>query len=150
MEQEALVPAPEKEFVGVAGVEVRPPVDLAGGQTVAEHLRHVFCRHLHALDALWTVVRPELEVVAVAALVVHPGGAVSPGLALGVVGAMVPLEVLHPGPELHRGVLAEIVGQPLPVQPQSEAVFPHQRPMMIHGFQMAPEVHGPRLLFLRS
>ena len=98
-------------------------------------------RHLHALDALRAVVRPELEVVAVAALVVHPGGAVPAGLALGVVGAVVPLEVLYPGQELHGGVLAEIVGQPLPIEPQTKAVFPHQRPVMIHGFQMAPEVH---------
>ncbi|CAN4010851.1 Cell division protein FtsL, partial [Dysosmobacter welbionis] len=99
------------------------PVDLAGGQTVAEHLRHIFSRHLHTYDpfAGGAVIRPILKVVAVAALVVEPGGAVSMFLPLGVVWAVIPLEVFRPGKELHRGVLGQVMGQALPVQPQAEA-----------------------------
>lgn len=149
MDQQPLVLAPQKKLVGVAGVEIRAPVYLAGGQPVAEHFSHVFFRHLHADDALavGAVIGPEFKMVPVAALVVHPGGAVAEFLPLGVVGAVVTLEVLHARPEFHRGVFGQVVGQPLPVQAQTKAVFPHQRPVAVHGFQMAPEVQGasPRI-----
>ena len=53
--------------------------------------------------------------VAVAALVVHPRGAVSLVPALGVIGAAVSLKIFDAGPELHRRELGQIVGQALPV-----------------------------------
>lgn len=62
-------------------------------------------------------------------------------LPLGVVWAVIPLEVFHPGKELHRGVLGQVMGQALPVQPQPKAVLPHQAPVMLNGFQMLPEMH---------
>ena len=98
MDQQPPVLAPEIELVRVTGIEILSPVDLAGGQTVAEHLRHIFSRHLHTYDPLagGAVIRPILKVVAVAALVVEPGGAVSMFLPLGVVWAVIPLEVFHP------------------------------------------------------
>ena len=149
MQQQAAVLALQEEGIGVAGGEVLAPVDLAGGQPVAEHLRHVLLRHLHAADAAAVpqVVRPVLKVVAVAALVVHPGAAAALGLPLGVVGAAVPLEVPDAHPELPGGVLGEVMSQALPVEPQAEAVPADQPPVMIDGVEMLPEMHGG---FLRS
>ena len=144
MDQQPPSLALQEEGVGVAGLKVLSPVDLAGRQTVAEHLRHIFLRHLHAADAAAVpqVVRPVLKVVAVAALVVHPGAAVALGLPLGVVGTVVPLEVADAHPELPGGVLGEVVGQPLPVEPQAEAVPADQPAVMIDGVEMLPEMHG--------
>ena len=48
MKQQAALLAPEKELIGITGVEVLAAVDLAGGQAVAEHLRHILLRHFHA------------------------------------------------------------------------------------------------------
>ena len=74
MHQQPFFLAPEKKLVGIAGIEVRTPVDLAGGQPVAEHFRHILFRHLHAGNAaaVHAVIRPVFKMVAVAALVVHP------------------------------------------------------------------------------
>ena len=80
--------------------------------------------------------------VAVAAVVMHPGGAVPEFLPLGVIGAVIALKIFGAGPELHRGVFGQVVGQTLPVEPQAEAVFPYQCPMVIDSFQMAPEIQG--------
>lgn len=73
-------------------------------------------------------------------------------LPLGVVWAVIPLEVFHPGKELHRGVLGQVMGQALPVQPQAEAVLPHQCPVAVYGPQMGPEMQGdhPVSSILRS
>ena len=35
--------------------------------------------------------------------------------------------------------------QSLPVQSQAEAVFPHQSPMPVDGFQMTQNIHGLHL-----
>ena len=148
MHEQPLLFAILEKLVGVSRLKVLTPVDLAGGQTVTEHLRYIFFRHLHADDALAadTVIGPIFKMVAVAALVVHPGGAVPFVPTLGVVGAAVPLKIFDTGPELHRGELGQIVGQALPVKPQTEAVLPHQSPMALDRFQMPPEIHTLHLM----
>ena len=147
MNQQPFVLAPKKKSIGIARIEILSSIDFAGGQPVTEHLGYIFFRHLHADDTFTvnTVVRPELEVVTVPALVMHPGGAVAVFLPLGVVGTVITLEVFDACPELHRGVLGQVMGQSLPVKAQPEAVFPNQLPMTVDGFQMAPEVHGYHL-----
>ena len=117
MHEQLLLFAILEKLVGVSRLKVLTPVDLAGGQPVAEHLRHIFFRHLHAGNAaaVHAVVRPVFKVVAVAALMVHPGGAVADVPALGVIGAAVSLKIFDAGPELHRRELGQIVGQALPV-----------------------------------
>ena len=117
MHEQPLLFAILEKLVGVSRLKVLTPVDLAGSQTVAEHLRHIFFRHLHADDALTVdaVIGPVFKMVAVAALVVHPGGAVADVPALGVIGAAVSLKIFDAGPELHRRELGQIVGQSLPV-----------------------------------
>ena len=103
------------------------PVDLAGRHPVAEHLRHVFQRHLHRLKTPLFIRRlggvippgivdPILEMVPVAPLVVHPGPAAAGLLPLLVVGAAEALVVAASRKELLRTVFREIVGKPLPVQ----------------------------------
>jgi len=61
--------------------------------------------------------------MAIAALVVHPGGAVASVLPLRVVGTVVALIVPGAGPELRWGVFGQVVGQSLPVKAQTKAVF---------------------------
>ena len=68
--------------------------------------------------------------------------------ALGVIGAVVALEIFHTGPEFRGGVFGQIVGQALPVQPQPETIFPNQRSVMMNCFQMAPEIHVLHLCFV--
>ena len=143
MEQQTAVLTPAEEKIRVSILIVFAAVGLAGRKTVAEHLCNIFCRHLNTGNALGGIVRPVLKMVAVTALMMHPGGAVALGFALAVVGAVVALKVLYTGPELHRGVLGKVVGQPLPVKPQTKAVFAHQCAVVVHGFQMSPEVQGP-------
>ena len=117
MHEQPLLFAILEKLVGVSRLKVLTPVDLAGSQPVAEHFRYIFFRHLHADDALTadTVIGPVFKMVAVAALVVHPRGAVSLVPALGVIGAAVSLKIFDAGPELHRRELGQIVGQALPV-----------------------------------
>ena len=83
--------------------------------------------------------------VAIAPLVVQPGGAVPERLSLGVIGTVVALKVLDTCKKLHRGVLGQIVGEALPVQPQAKAIFPNQRPVAVDSFQMTPEMQGTHL-----
>ena len=150
MDQQPLFLAPEEEFVGIAEVKVLAPVDLAGGQTVAEHLRHIFSRHLHTYDpfAGGAVIRPILKVVAVAALMVQPRQADAVFLALLVVGTAVPLVIPGAAPELRGTIFAQIMGQALPHQPQPQAVVPHQTPVAAYRAQMLPDVHPPSPLSL--
>lgn len=114
------------------------PVDPAGGVPVAEHLCHIFDRHLHPHDAggavgLLPVVRPVFQMVSVAALVVEPGGGVSLILPLRIVGAAVTLKVSHAHPKFLRRVFGKVVRQTLPIQTQSEAVFANQGTMAANG-----------------
>ena len=80
--------------------------------------------------------------VLVAALVMHPGLTVALILTLRRIGAAGSLVVFDPLPELCGREFAQVVGQPLTVQPYPEAALAHQRPVVCHGFQMAPEIHG--------
>ena len=137
--------------IRVRQLKVLAPVYPAGGQAVTEHLRHILFGHLHADDALApnAVIRPVLKVVTVPALVVEPGGAVSPLPPLSVIGAAVPLEIFYACPELDGGILRQVMGQSLPVKAQTEAILPHQAAVMADGFQMAPEVQETSLRFFR-
>ena len=140
------------EIVVGRGIGILVPlVDPAGGDAVAEHLRHVFFRHLaaahgHRAVRSDAVVDPVLKVVAVAALVVQPGQAHAGLAALLIVGAAEALVVFGAAPELRGTVLAQVVGQALPIQAQLEAVAPHQPAMAVYGFQMFPNVHPWALL----
>lgn len=148
MEKQPSIFAPQEKLIGMAVVIIPALVNLAGGETVAEHLRHISSRHLHAADAAAVplVIRPIFKVVPVAALVVEPCGAVAKLFSLGVVRAVIPLEVTDACPELHWGVFGQVVGQALPVQPQAEAIFPHQGAVAVDGFQMAPKVQNDHLV----
>ena len=68
-------------------------------------------------------------------------------LSLRIVGTVVTLKILDTSPELHGRILGQIMRQSLPVQSQPETVFPHQCPVVVDGFQMAPEIQGCHLSF---
>src|SRR5699024_2322724 len=94
--EDQMVPAAVVVFpragVGIAVAHIV----LAGGDTVADHFRHIPRGHPHTAQRMVAggrVVDPVFQMVPVAALVVQPGGAVAFGLALGVVGAAVALPV---------------------------------------------------------
>lgn len=135
--------APKEKLIGIAGVKILTPVGFTGSQTVTEHLRHIFFGHLHADDAgtVGIVVGPELKVMAVAALMMHPGGTVAELIALHVVGTAVALIIADTGNEFRRRVFRQVMSQSLPVQSQTETVFPYQSPMTVDGFQMAQNIH---------
>ena len=106
MDEKALFLSSEKKSVGVFRSKSVAPIRFAGSQTVAEHFCHIFFGHFHAYDALTTqaVVCPILEMVAVAAFMMQPGGAVSLLSALGIVGAAITLKIPGTGKKFHRGV----------------------------------------------
>ena len=94
----------QKKLIGIARGKGISAVDLAGRQAVTEHFRHIFFRHFHADDsaAIQTVVCPKFKVMAVAALMMHPGGAIAFCLSLGVIGAVITLKVFGTSPKFHR------------------------------------------------
>ena len=125
--------------VGVLAAEIVA----ARGDAVADHLGHIPARHAHAghgVVAVRRVVDPIFQVVAVAPLVVQPGGAVAFGLALGVVGAAAALPVFGPGQELDRRELAQIMREALPVQPAAEAVAHDPHFVVVDGLVMFDRV----------
>ena len=123
-----------------------PLIDPAGGNTVAEHFRHVFLGHLaaaheHLAVLPDAVVDPVLKMVAVAALVVEPGQAEACLPPLLVVGGAIALVVSGAPPELHWRVFGQIVGQTLPNQPQLHTVVTHQCAVAPDGIPMFLDVH---------
>ena len=113
-------------------------IDPAGGDPVAEHLRHIFFRHFASADIDGpilpaAVVDPVLKVVAVAPLVVQPRQTHAVFQALLVVGAAPALVVFYAPPKLRGAVFAQVVGQTLPHQTQLEAIVPHQAPVTVDG-----------------
>ena len=134
--------APLKEFIGISVGKLIAAVNTAGSQSVTEHFRDIFYWHFDADDALavGAIVRPVFKMVAVAPLVVHPGGGIALFPALGVIGAAVALKIADPHKKFLGGVFGQVMGQALPVKSQTEAVFPYQPPVVIDGFQMCQKV----------
>ena len=147
MDQQPLLLAALKKAIGIRRIKGVAPVDLAGGQTVAEHLRYIPLGHFHTGNSLAGegVVRPVFEVMAVAALVVKPGGTVPVLMTLRVIGTVISLIVPYAGPKFHRSVFGQVVSQSLPVQSQPEAVFAHQSAVAANGSQMGPEMQNGHL-----
>ena len=121
-------------------------IDLAGGDTVAEHLGHVLERHFAPAHEDLTVVAdavvdPVFKVMAVAPLVVEPGEAHAVFAPLGVVRAAVALIILDAAPEFRGAVLAYVMRQPLIVQAEAKTVLPHQMAMMRDGLKMLDGAH---------
>lgn len=99
----------------------------------------------HLVAAGGGVVDPIFQMVLVAPLMVQPGPAHAGGLALGVVGAAVALEIPGAGPKFQGPVLGQVVHQALPYKAGPAAVMEHQRLMAGDGFEMSPGMHGDRL-----
>ena len=101
VEQQPTPLSAQKKLIGIARGKGISAVDLAGRQAVTEHFRHIFFRHFHADDsaAIQTVVCPKFKVMAVAALMMHPGGAIAFCLSLGVIGAVITLKVFGTSPK---------------------------------------------------
>ena len=128
-------------------------VDLAGGDTVAEHLGKEAYGHLHRLVSagLGVVVPPVFEVVAVAPLVVHPCKGIAKRLPFRFVGAaLAVLIVADAGEKFCGAVFGEIVPQPLPENAGFAAVPDDHVPMACDGAKMSPECVPAHELFLHS
>jgi hypothetical protein len=72
--------------------------------------------------------------MAVSTLVMEPGGAIALLPPLLVIGAVVTLKIFDSRPEFRRRVFGQIVRQSLPIEPQPEAVFPHEGAVPVYGF----------------
>ena len=145
VEQKVAALAAQKKFIGITGVKILAAVGFAGGKTITEHLRYIFGGHFNAGDPIGGVVCPIFKMVTIAAFVMHPGGAVSFAAALSVVRTAVTLKIFDTCPELHRGVFGKVVGQSLPIKSQAETIFAHKGAVVMHCFEMSPEIHGLHL-----
>jgi hypothetical protein len=127
-------------------------IDLAGSHPVTEHLCQKAHRHFHRLDPFGfrVIVRPVLEVVAVAPLVVHPRQRIAVCLTFGFVGAAFAVLIIADTlPELCGAVLGKIVAQSLPEDPRFAAVPDNGVPVPGDGGKMSPErmpAHNKNLL----
>ena len=102
----------QRRFLRISFLSVR----LGGGYAVAEHFLDVAVRHVHRHDLLCihVVIVPELKVVLVAPLVVHPREAHARVTAFAVVWRFRARVVFCAWDKFTRAVLRQIVKQPLP------------------------------------
>ena len=121
-----------------------PLVGHTGGPSVHDHFNQVFSGHMEGfiIPGFPADVRPIFIMMAVAALMVHPGFAVTLDLPLCGVGTAVALVVFCAVPKFHKGIFGQVVGQTLPIQTYPEAAAHYDQAVLGDGLEMLPNFHG--------